>query len=405
MATPDTNSLASEASPASALLLACSRTTPDSAAVRRIRELLGAQLDWEYLIGLARRHRVTPLVYWNLHTICAEDVPPAAMQLFRETYRSSAQKNLLLAAELLKILNLLDSNAIPVLPLKGPTLAVLAYDNLSLRPFEDLDILVREQDVVRVKQLLVSNGYQTELGLSGSREAAFLRSQYEYHFERADSKVVIGLHYRVRPRHFGFELTPETLWERRETMALFGQQVWCLAMEDQILTLCAHGTYHCWETLSWICDIAQLLRIGTNLNWVRLVDRAKALGSERMLMLGLLLAHDLLEAPVPVAVAGQLRADTITKALAHQVCDALFGANFEAASVVKAGWFHLKARERIGDKIRYCLLLTLLPTAEDWALLPLPAALAFIYSLLRPFRLAGTYSSGLLKHLAIWQKS
>jgi hypothetical protein len=72
---------------------------------------------------------------------------------------------------------------------------------------------------------------------------------------------------------------------------------------------------------------------------------------------------------------------------------------------VKAGWFHLKARERISDKIRYCLLLTLLPTAEDWALLPLPAALAFIYSLLRPFRLAGTYSSGLLKHLGVWQKS
>src|SRR5262245_17110144 len=179
------------------LLIACASTAPDTATLQRIRKLLGESLDWDIVIQLARRHRVTPLLYWNLQTICSEDVPPAAMQLFRETYRSSAQKNLLLAAELLKIHNLLDSNAIPVLPLKGPTLAVLAYDNLSLRPFEDLDILVREQDILRVKQLLVSHGYQTELGLSGSREAAFLRSQYEYHFEQADNKVVIGLHYRV----------------------------------------------------------------------------------------------------------------------------------------------------------------------------------------------------------------
>lgn len=381
--------------PEGALLLASARTAPDAAEAAHIRALAGKTLDWDTVVLLARRHRLVPLLYTNLQALCPDLVPPATMQELRDSYRASAQPGLLLTGELLRCLALLHAHDIPALPFKGPALAVLAYGNLSLRPCDDLDILVRERDVPRAKQLLIAAGYTPELGLSGAREAAFLRTQYEYHFERDDGRVCIGLHYRVRPRHFGFPLTPQALWDRRQPMDLCGQIVDRMALEDQLLALCAHGTYHAWEKLSWVCDIAQLLR-GAEPDWDGLFARAAGLGGARMLRLGLLLANDLLGARMPAPVVARLVSDRALARLTGQVRASLFDVETDPSSVASAGLFHLRARERVRDRIRYCTLLALLPTAEDWALLPLPAPLTWGYSLIRPLRLAGTYGAGLL---------
>ena len=47
-----------------------------------------------------------------------------------------------LAKKLLEILALLDREGVRAIPFKGPTLAVKAYGDLTLRPFSDLDIFV-----------------------------------------------------------------------------------------------------------------------------------------------------------------------------------------------------------------------------------------------------------------------
>jgi hypothetical protein len=395
MPTPTSTQPETAISPEAALLLACARTAPDTAEAEQIRALAGQALDWDAVVLLAHRHRLTPLLYTNLQALCPDLVPLATLQELRDSYRASAKPGLLLTGELLRCLALLRAHDIPALPFKGPALAVLAYGNLSLRPCDDLDILVREHDVPRAKQLLIAAGYTPEMGLSGAREAAFLQSQYEYHFERDDGRVCIGLHFRVRPRHFGFPLTPQALWDRRAPMELCGQTIDRMALEDQLLALCAHGTYHAWEKISWVCDIAQLLR-GADPDWPALLARADALGGARMLGLGLLLAHDLLGVPLPAPIAAELHAGRALARLASQVRAGMFDLEAEPASVASAGLFHLRARERVRDRIRYCALLALLPTAEDWALLPLPARLAWGYSLIRPLRLAGTYGAGLL---------
>jgi hypothetical protein len=43
-------------------------------------------------------------------------------------------------------------------PFKGPALAVQAYGDLSLRQYDDLDLLIHEADVPRAYQLLIANG-------------------------------------------------------------------------------------------------------------------------------------------------------------------------------------------------------------------------------------------------------
>ena len=54
--------------------------------------------------------------------------------------------------------------------------------------------------------------------------------------------------------------------------------------------------------------------------------------------------------------------------------------------------FHLRWRERFGDRITYTFRLLMTPTVEDWQLVSLPEPLAFLYLFLRVPRLLRKYT-------------
>jgi hypothetical protein len=177
---------------------------------------------------------------------------------------------------------------------------------------------------------------------------------------------------------------------------LAGTQLPSLAPEDMLLTLCAHGASHCWTHLSMICDIAELLRSQKHLDWQQICRRAGSLGSLRMVLLGLSLAHELLGADLPAEITSQAKADRLLEPLVQQVHKGLISATTELG-MLKTVLFHLRARERWRDRVRYCFRLAAMPTKEDYDL-PLPASLAFLYYLIRPLRLAGKYGFARLQH-------
>lgn len=381
------------------LLLACTRTAIDAGTAARIQGLLQQDLDWDYLLQTARRHAVVPLVYWTLHASFASAVPPATLELLRSQYRESAQHSLALTGELLKLLGLFEAQGIRAIPLKGPVLAAMAYGNLSLRRFGDLDILVRHPDVLRAKQILLSQGYRPEPELTCRQEALHLQTHYVYTFVHDGSAAVVELHYRIRPRYFSFTLDPGQLQRSLELIAVGSKHVWSLSPEDTLLILCAHGANHCWERLAWICDIAELLRTHPSLNWRQVQEQARTVGSERMLLLGLWLAHELLDAELPQELVDRARGDRMLQLLAGQVSQDLFREREAAPGLFESAFFHLRARERWRDRVRYCLGVAMVTTAEDWALFPLPVSLSFIYSLIRPIRLLGRYGRDPLRRL------
>jgi hypothetical protein len=386
------------------LLLACARTTVDADGTARIARLLEQGIDWERLIAEARRHGVVPLVYQTLQRSVAAQVPAAALAALRAQYRAGAQQSMALAGELLKLLDRFAAAGIPALPLKGPALAALAYGNLSLRSFCDLDVLVHGRDVLAAKQILLALGYQPETPMTSRHEQLHLQTHYVYTFVHSQSHLIVELHYRIRPRYFAFALAAEQLWEQIVSIKVGREEVPSLAPENLLLFLCAHGANHCWERLAWICDIAELLRRHPAFDWDRLMELARASGSRRMLLLGLRLAHDLLGAQIPPSIVDLMRRDQLVSLLASQARARQFAPVAQPFGLFEAALFHLRARERRRERIRYCLGIATITTAEDWALVPLPAPLTFLYSVLRPFRLAGTYGSGLLKYIPAWHR-
>jgi hypothetical protein len=358
--------------------------------------MLRETIDWERLLRMAAPHGMLPLVYSHVSATCASEIPAPLLEELREQFQESSRRNLLLASELLKTLRLFEADGIPALAYKGPTLAALSYGNLALRHFADLDVLVQKNDLRRAAEILGRQGYRyrRQAPMTRVQEAVFRRFACELLFVRDDGRAKIDLHWGILPKMFAFPLEVRELWSRAAKTPLGGGSVFTLSPEDLLLVLCVHNSKHRWERLGWICDIAELIERQT-IDWDQVFERARRLGSERMLRLGLFLASDLLRAKLPPRIFAATRADPVVISLARRAVDGLFAAADAPPHNVEDVGFYFRARERLRDKARFVVRAVTTPTANEVALVALPAALSFLYYVLRPLRLMTKYGRAL----------
>lgn len=370
------------------LVLLCARTQVDEQTSARIQAIAASpeEVDWDYLYALARRHSVVPLVYFQLNAN-AVPVPPDKLARFKDNYQSNAARNLLLTAELGNVLQSLEAAGIEAVPYKGPALAVYAYGNLMLRRFVDLDILVRKADVSRAKEILMSEGFVCGAPWTSVQQALLLRTQHNLAMSREEGRLVVELHWEVVSGLFASSLQAEEFWGRLSTMTLNNATVKSLATEDLLLSLCVHGSKHLWERLAWICDVAQIMKSQEVIDWDTLFQRAEATGSARMLLLGLSLANNLLDAPLPAQAQSRVESDSVVPGLVSEVSRRLFASGEPMAITIGQSFrFNWAVRSDLSSRLRYCRLL-LQPTDADIETLPLPRPLSFVYYLMRPFGL------------------
>jgi hypothetical protein len=371
------------------LLLLCARTKVDAETRERIDTIAGSpdKLDLDYVFQLARRHSVLPLVYSQLST-AAENIPPDQLARFKKNYQENAARNLWLTAELCRILQSFEATGIEAVPYKGPALAVYAYGNPALRRFVDLDILVRKADTLRAIELLTAEGFVCGAPWTNAQAALLLRTQHNLSLSRDEGRLIVELHWELASSLFASSLQAEDVWGRLQTMRLNNAAVKCLSSEDLLLSLCVHGSKHQWERLAWICDIAELVKRHTDMNWNLVFERAAAEGgNERMLFLGLYLAGSLLDAPLPEQVKAKLETEKIVAYLADDVLQRLFAVDGQTPLTIRQSFrfnWHLRSGWR--SRLRYCRHV-LQPSDADVKTFSLPTRLSFAYYLIRPFGL------------------
>lgn len=371
------------------LLLTCARPRLDSEQSKRIKDLVSQQFDWDYLLQLADRHGMQPLLHWHLNAVCPEAVPEMQREHLRVAFQRVSALNILLTDELKKLLALFAHNDVRAVPYKGPALALQLYGNVALRQFSDLDILVHPRDVFQARDLLLAEGYSPLPPLTDGQQAMLLRTQCNFPFTRERKRMIVELHWTVSAPNFARPFETDYFWARLVEGKLETTEIKLPATEDLLLALCIHGSKHLWERLAWIADIAGLIESQPALNWNELVNQARVSGSERMLFLGLRLAGDLLQAKVPGEVKAAEEADVAVALLAGNVVRDLFTPKLTASGMSGYFLFQLRARRRLRDKFKY-LHFAITPTEQDLVRCRLPSVLNFVYYLVRPVRLVVT---------------
>ena len=119
--------------PEDKLILSCGHSQVNDEFEKKIMKLVNLDLDWEYILDMATRHRLMPLLYYNLNKICPDKVPEDVLVSLREFYHSNVRKNLMMTGELVKVMKLLEEKGVNAVTYKGPVLAQMAYGNVGDR--------------------------------------------------------------------------------------------------------------------------------------------------------------------------------------------------------------------------------------------------------------------------------
>ena len=380
------------------VLLACLRAPLSEAEASELRLLCERELDWGVLLDLARRHRVQPLVFWSLQAVGWPQVPTRAREHLSSAFHIHASHTFALARELLHVGALLREVNVPMVSLKGPTLALSAYGSVALRQFSDLDILVPRSQVLAARRVLLEDGYHSRLELARAQEEAHLRDDSVFDLVRDEGldgrPTALELHWALTPRSFTRPITFDHVHLRLREGPLVGGSTQQLDAPDLLLILCVHGSKHLWERLQWIADVSQVLRQydrcddkggAGELDWDRVRGLAVRFRVERMVGLGLLLAHDVLEAPLPPQVLAWARGLPRVESLEAQVCEAMFTGHEpdSPGSALVSSWFLMRAMDSWRDRVRFGLHILTTPPAEERISMLLPGPLEHLRPLVR----------------------
>jgi putative nucleotidyltransferase-like protein len=368
------------------LLLAACSSIPVAEKLEKTRLLLQKPICWPALFERSDRHGVTFLLSQTLSQL-EDQMPAREMQRLEQRYRTNLHKTLLLARELIRILDCLEALAVEVMPYKGVVLAEAAYGDMALRQSSDIDLLIRTHDFPRIREAIRELGYTPNLPLSPREEQAYLRSGYECAFDSPAGPNLLELQWALQPRFYAVEMDMNGLFQHSVTVTIAGRTMKTLSPEDLLLVLSLHAAKHAWGRLVWLCDIARLMS-EPNLNWEWIKQQAGELGIARILNVTLLLANRLLGASIPALADATVAEDPMALTIADEVAAGI--ASGAERDVESLSYFRLmlRLRERRVDQVRFLSRLLFTPGPSEWKAVHLPPVLFPLYRVVRLSRLA-----------------
>jgi hypothetical protein len=367
------------------LLCALARAELDADQKQSIANWNYAALDWSEFLRVAKNHGILALAARNLLE-CGRELPPEVERLLRIAYEENLKRSLWFTAELVRIVQHLESKQLQVVPFKGPVLAETVYRDRGLRSYSDLDFLVSSGDVEQAKLALGEIGYRPSTDLTPAVERFWLRKGNERAFDGSAGRNLVELQWALLPDFNAVDLRVKDLIIRASRVLVGGCEMSTLSPEDLLLVLCLHAAKHLWSRLIWLTDIAEALRTQT-VDYALMFSRTRALGIAHIVGVSLWLAKNVLRAQLPQAAEGMMAAESGIPELGREFAERLArGATYDFEST---GYFRLmlKLRERRRDRWRYMWRLFWTPGVGDMAVVNLPEALFPLYRVIRIGRL------------------
>jgi hypothetical protein len=277
------------------LQMALRRGAVSLAAFDRWREQLDLRADfpWETV-------RLLPLVYDSLRQQGVTDPVMARLKgVYRRAWCDVVRREHIVRPAIAA----LRAAGMNVLVLKGAALAASYYDAPTLRPMDDVDIMVDQADVPRALEILAACGWQAATAVT----ADLLRFRHAVQCIGPDG-CQVDLHWHVL-HEAPSRAADEVLRQRPESLDLLGTSVQQLEPTALLFVVIVHGV--CWNSetpIRWIADATMILRRGAEIDWAHLTNLGITLHLAERLRLGLhyLVAH--FDAPVPASALQALDA-------------------------------------------------------------------------------------------------
>ncbi len=294
-------------------LLVQATREPTPARDDALAAALVAQPDWPTVFDLADMHGVLAYVY----AVLRDDrwrarVPPSSRALARVRMGAVLLNGIAASRVCEDVLHALAARGVETIVLKGPALAATMYPADTPRPFSDLDLLCRRN------QLQAADAALRVLGYRANPQKSTEQDDFHVLYTAGPDSIPIELH--CDPLQLGIPAhCASELWRSAERIQLGATPTLMLGLEHHLLQLCVHLHTHGYGRLIWFKDLDLLLRRrGHEVDWQRVHALARAEGAALSVRWTLLFLRDLLATPLPQEALA-LSWDNPAGALAHRV--------------------------------------------------------------------------------------
>jgi hypothetical protein len=217
----------------------------------------------------AGSERLLPLVYVALKDHGGEPLP--GRDLLVERYRRSWLSHNRVVQGVTPALSVLQANGHDVMVIKGVSLAARYYDDRGARSIVDVDVVVREGEVVAALEVLLRNGWRGTDPLIPPHDLIARDHAVEVIDERG---VRVDLHRRLMALSAGGLDGP--VWDRAAPVALGDVVVLAPCPADELLVALLHGwAWSKGSTIRWVPDAAVIVgHMGPD-DWRTLIDESR----------------------------------------------------------------------------------------------------------------------------------
>ncbi len=195
-------------------------------------------MDWQFIYETAQAHRVLPFLMVSLKENGDFEGAPEKMHSQAIACLQQAEwQNQVKMLEFNRIQRMFESERVPIIPLKGVALTALVYKEHPFRTMEDIDILIRKNDLEKVEGLMTKHGFQW-LEMINRWHASLFRELYG-RGSLLNGEVALDLQWDsqfIISSQF-CSLEWDEAWSRRIPCGELGGNVFLLHQDDQIAYL------------------------------------------------------------------------------------------------------------------------------------------------------------------------
>ncbi len=270
---------------------------------RNIVNLANEDLDWKRVAAMAGYHGISSILHDCLQKNREIKIPHSVKKALEKEYFGNIAAGLLFEKALKEIIQHFEHNGLTFAVHKGLGLSTLLYPEPQLRSSgTDLDIFIKKDDYLQVKNLLMEIGCRLQNIHYEYHEMSYI-GEVKYVKQEGSIKVIIDLHTDFNPNHWGkvSRFDPEGFWDSLLKVKYNDFFIPCLPVEANLIFLSIHcAANHIFDRLINFCDLDLLIRkYGDKTDWGKLADFARENKSRKVFYFPLNFCQKLLGTPVP----------------------------------------------------------------------------------------------------------
>lgn len=339
------------------IILSSVKVHPNFSELEHLNGLVLLVQDWDYLISTIIDRGIAPLLYKKLPLLSnSSKIPETVKTKLQQTYYKTFSRSALLYEHFKKIAEAFTTQNIPLIGLKGIYLSEWLYQDIGLRQFSDIDLLVKEEDGKNCLAILSKFGFkQVDIGLS-----KLVLSKFEiiHYPSMVFDGVSVEIHIKLHREDEKYNVLTSELWRNAMPTTINGTNVYTLNTYDLLIYLCLHLDKHFNKGhVQFTCfnDITNLLeRCTDTLNWTKLIDTCKLYKCEEIVFKYIVMTNTYMQASIPINIIQKYNLLLTEK-------DELLFINYLKSirnvpkNKLSLHFKYLKDNKKISDKIKYIL--------------------------------------------------